>query len=161
MQIVNGADVLHRPIAQIIGGTIHQSNRARPHQPATSTSIGCDDRDQPALCWIGTSAFDRFAGPHDQGIIQHVFGFEVLDERRAGLVHFFRPQRQLFLQQTMMIPIAMIELYETRTPRSANRRANKQFEANEPSPGVQPYISIVRASSVRVSINSGTLACIS
>jgi hypothetical protein len=30
-----------------------------------------------------------------------------------------------------------------RTPRSARRRASRQLEANDPSPGVQPYMSRV------------------
>src|SRR4051812_40545810 len=46
------------------------------------------------------------------------------------------------------------------TPRSANRRANKQFDANDPSPGLHPYKSKIVSGSWLIVINSGTLACI-
>jgi hypothetical protein len=47
-----------------------------------------------------------------------------------------------------------------RTPRSASRRASRQLEANDPSPGVQPYSSMVLFASFDMSISPGTLACI-
>src|ERR1039458_7806322 len=46
-----------------------------------------------------------------------------------------------------------------RTPRSARRRASRQFEANDPSPGLAPYISNTLAGSLLMSIRSGTLDC--
>ena len=47
-----------------------------------------------------------------------------------------------------------------RTPRSASRRASRQLDANEPSPGFAPYASSTWAGSLRMSTSSGTLACI-
>src|SRR5881397_3768634 len=47
-----------------------------------------------------------------------------------------------------------------RTPRSARRRARRQFEASDPSPGAQPYKSSTCLGSWLVSVNSGTLVCI-
>src|ERR1039458_10572218 len=46
-----------------------------------------------------------------------------------------------------------------RTPRSARRRASRQFEANDPSPGLAPYISSTLAGSLLMSTKSGTLDC--
>ena len=43
-----------------------------------------------------------------------------------------------------------------RTPRSASLRASRQFDANDPSPGVAPYRSSVSFDSFDTSINSGT-----
>src|ERR1019366_6351091 len=47
-----------------------------------------------------------------------------------------------------------------RTPRSARRRASRQFDANEPSPGLAPYISRMFWGSLLMSIRPGTLDCI-
>jgi len=46
-----------------------------------------------------------------------------------------------------------------RTPRSARRRARRQFAAKEPSAPFVPYISSTSGGSFPRSVSSGTLAC--
>ena len=47
-----------------------------------------------------------------------------------------------------------------RTPRSASRRARRQFDANDPSPGFAPYSSRMCGGSALMSRSPGTLVCI-
>ena len=55
----------------------------------------------------------KLAGPHDERVIEHPALLEIGNERGAGLVDLLGAERQLLLQQTVVIPIAVVELDKT------------------------------------------------
>lgn len=79
-------------------------------------------------------AIDRaseLATPHHQRVVEQAALLEVLDQRGTWLVGVPALARELRRQLRMLIPSTM-KSWMNRTPRSASRRASRQFAANVP-----------------------------
>src|SRR5437762_3481071 len=61
-------------------------------------------------------AVDRaaeFAAPNDQRIVQHAALFQILDQRRRGLVRVAALRRELARDRFVVVPSHVLELHET------------------------------------------------
>ena len=79
----------------------------------------------------------KLTTPDNQRVVEQAALFEVTNQGRTRPVDLFRPQGQFFLQHAVVVPVAMVQLDEAR-PSFGQRRASRQFDANDPSPGWQP-----------------------
>ena len=160
VQVVHGADVLDGGVAEFVGRAVDDAaldaGAGEPHGHGLVVMIAADG----TLVALRHRRAAELAGPDDQRVVEHAALLEVGDQRRAGLVDFAGAQRQLFLQQAVMIPVAVVELDEAHA--AFGQAAGEQAVRGKRAVARLAAVELERLRRLRrsMSISSGTLACI-
>lgn len=134
---MNGDDAFHRGITEFIGCAVTDAGPdATAGQPDGETLVMMVATGR-ALVGLGHRRAPEFAGPNNECLIEHATLAEVGYQCGAGAIGFAGFLREEFAQAVVMVPIPVIKLDEADAA-LASRRARRQFEAKDPSPGVQP-----------------------
>ena len=110
VKVMNAHDVFHRVIAQFIRGTISHagldSTSCHPHRITLDVMV-------PATA-LRHRRSTKFAGPHDQRILQHVPLLQVFEQSSGALIHQLRGSGRRIFDVPVVIPTTVIELNESR-----------------------------------------------
>ena len=100
-QIINRGDILHRVVAQFIGGTI---NRAAS-DPSTRQPDAKAKRIVIApVVGLGKGRATKFSGPDDECFVEKATRLEVVDEASDRLIYLEGHFRVTRLQYAVLIP---------------------------------------------------------
>ena len=112
MQVMDRADFIRRGVAEFVGRSVGQATlHAGTGEPHGHGLVVVVAPDGPFVALFHRRAAE-LAAPHDESVFEHPALLEVGDERHAGAVNFLGAQREFFLQQAVVIPVAMVELDE-------------------------------------------------
>ena len=81
---------------------------------------------------LGHRRASEFRAEDDERVVQHAALFQVGHEGGGAAIDLGGGSFNVLFHAGVMVPVAVINLDET-DPRSASRRANRHFDANEPS----------------------------
>src|SRR3954454_10375607 len=103
VEIVNGGDVLHGPVAEVVGGAVAEA--------AFHTRSGHPDGEAVRIMITTVGAFlkgghaAKFGHPNDEGVLHQAARLHVLEERSARLIQDRSVDAVLFLEGFMAVPV--------------------------------------------------------
>src|SRR5438876_688438 len=101
--------VLDGSITQLIGRAVNEAALdAAAAQPDAESGIMV----VAAITALAHRGAAKFAGPNEQGILEHIALFEIGDQCHARAIYFLRLERDAFLYAAVVVPILVVKLDE-------------------------------------------------
>ena len=115
LYVMNVNGLFGHVIRVVVGGTVSQTRphaaTCHPHSETSRVVIAAIIILRQAS--LAVDCPPKLSAPDDERVIQQAALLQILDERRGGLIGFEASLRQSYGQLAVMIPVAMIELYES------------------------------------------------
>ena len=116
MEIVNAHRIARDVVAEVVGLAVDvpglEATARGPDREAPRVMIAAEARGLDFALAVARAS--EFTAPDHDRVIEQPALLEILHERRRALVHFLCPPRQCSGQAVVVIPVAVIELDETR-----------------------------------------------